>query len=218
MGPSRAPRRRGVPWPVAAALCVPVLLAGCSQTDDGSSARAGGRATDASPTASASSAASSAPASAAPSGPPASSAAPESRGGSPSRCRTSGLAASVGPGDAGAGQRGFPVALTNRSQRSCTLRGYPGAAFTDASGTQLGPDPRRTRGTPVTTVELSPGESAWATLSFSDPRLTGSEAKVPATLLVTPPDERRPLSVRWEGGEVPVSGNAAVSVTAFGEG
>ncbi|WP_151774040.1 DUF4232 domain-containing protein [Streptomyces abyssomicinicus] len=220
MGLSRATRHRGVLWLATALLPVPFLLTGCSGTDGGSSARAGGEATDAGPSSAApdpSAPASASAATSAPADPPASSAPPRSPGASSDRCRTSGLAASVGTGEAGAGQRSFAVALTNQSQRSCTLRGYPGAAFTDASGAQLGPDPRRIEGTPVTTVRLSPGESAWATLSYSDARLTGSKAKTPATLLVTPPDEREPLSVRWESGKVPVSANAAVSVTAFGK-
>ncbi|NYV76600.1 DUF4232 domain-containing protein, partial [Streptomyces sp. UH6] len=158
MGLSRATRHRGVLWLATALLPVPFLLTGCAGTDGGSSARAGGGATGAG----ASSAAPdpSAPASASdsasdPADAPASSAPPRSRGGSSDRCRTSELVASVGRGEAGAGQRSFAVALTNQSQRSCTLRGYPGAAFTDASGTQLGPDPRRIEGAPVTTVALS---------------------------------------------------------------
>jgi hypothetical protein len=32
---------------------------------------------------------------------------------------------------------------------------------------------------------------------------------VPATLIVTPPDERDPLKVAWTGGKVPVSGNSS---------
>ncbi len=50
------------------------------------------------------------------------------------RCRTDQLSARVGRLDPGAGQRNFPVVLTNTSDRTCTLYGYPGAAFVDASG------------------------------------------------------------------------------------
>jgi hypothetical protein len=131
------------------------------------------------------------------------------------RCHTSGLSAAVGPGDAGAGQRSFAVALTNQSGHTCTLRGFPGAAFTDAEGEQLGPDPRRVERAPAEKITLAAGESAWAALSFPNPGLTGATTAKPETLLVTPPDERRSLSVRWENGEVPVSGQAGVSVTAL---
>ncbi|MFE0517103.1 DUF4232 domain-containing protein, partial [Streptomyces sp. NPDC058964] len=134
------------------------------------------------------------------------------------RCHTSELTASVGRNDPGAGQENFPVVLTNKSARTCTVRGYPGAAFVDASGTQLGPDPKRSSGTPAT-VTLKPGQSAWAGLTFSNPEISGAKTATPAALLVTPPDERDQLKVKWTAGEVPVSGNASsVFLTVFGPG
>ncbi|MEU5626506.1 MULTISPECIES: DUF4232 domain-containing protein [Streptomyces] len=157
--------------------------------------------------------------------PPAVGAAPSDTAGSASasartdgRCHTSQLRAAVGRVDPGAGQRNFPVALTNTSDRTCTVYGYPGAAFVDASGKQLGPDPERAPGSPET-VTLTPGKSAWAGLSFSSPQISGARTATPATLLVTPPDEREPLEVKWTAGEVPVGGNeSSVSVTALEAG
>ncbi|KPC76447.1 lipoprotein [Streptomyces sp. NRRL WC-3753] len=134
------------------------------------------------------------------------------------RCHTSELRAAVGRVDPGAGQRNFPVVLTNASERTCTVYGYPGAAFVDASGKQLGPDPERAPGSPLT-VTLTPGESAWAGLSFSSPQISGARTATPAALLVTPPDEREPLEVKWTAGEVPVGGNeSSVHVTALEAG
>jgi hypothetical protein len=134
------------------------------------------------------------------------------------RCRTSELRASVGRVDPGAGQRNFPVVLTNTSAHTCTLYGFPGAAFVDASGRQLGPDPERAPASPRK-VTLAPGGSAWAGLSFSSPQISGARTAVPAALLVTPPDERDPLTVEWTAGEVPVGGNASsVTVTAVEAG
>ncbi|WP_121702833.1 DUF4232 domain-containing protein [Streptomyces sp. BBFR25] len=131
------------------------------------------------------------------------------------RCHTSELRAAVGRVDPGAGQRNFPVVLTNTSERTCTVYGYPGAAFVDASGKQLGPDPERAPGSPET-VTLTPGKSAWAGLSFSSPQISGARTATPAALLVTPPDEREPLKVKWTAGEVPVGGDESpVSVTAL---
>ncbi|MFF8031971.1 MULTISPECIES: DUF4232 domain-containing protein [unclassified Streptomyces] len=124
------------------------------------------------------------------------------------RCRTPELSAAVGRMDPGAGQRNFPVVLTNVSSRACTLYGYPGAAFVDAAGERLGPDPRRAPGD-AATVTLAPGESAWAGLRYASPGVSGARTAVPAALLVTPPDERVPLRVPWKAGEVPVSGNAS---------
>ncbi|WP_217143465.1 DUF4232 domain-containing protein [Streptomyces sp. AC627_RSS907] len=134
------------------------------------------------------------------------------------RCHTSHLRAAVGRADPGAGQRNFPVVLTNTSKNTCTLHGYPGAAFVDASGRQLGPDPERAPASPRT-VTLAPGKSAWAGLSFSSPQISGARTATPAALLVTPPDERDPLEVKWTAGEVPVGGNASsVSVTVLDAG
>ncbi|GAA4789229.1 DUF4232 domain-containing protein [Streptomyces ziwulingensis] len=134
------------------------------------------------------------------------------------RCRTGELRAAVGRVDAGAGQRNFPVVLTNASRRTCTLYGYPGAAFTDASGRQLGPDPERDAASPET-VTLAPGRSAWAALSFTSPEISGADTATPAFLLVTPPDEREPLRVAWQAGAVPVGGTESeVSLTVLSPG
>jgi hypothetical protein len=134
------------------------------------------------------------------------------------RCHTSELSASVGRNDPGAGQENFPVVLTNESSRTCTLHGYPGTAFVDASGHQLGPDPKRSSGEPET-VKLAPGQSAWAGLSFANPEVSGAGTATPAALLVTPPDEEDPLKVTWTSGEVPVSGDeASVRLIPFSPG
>ncbi|WEO93812.1 DUF4232 domain-containing protein [Streptomyces sp. FXJ1.172] len=135
-----------------------------------------------------------------------------------SRCHTSELRASVGRNDPGAGQENFPVVLTNASARTCTLHGYPGAAFVNASGTQLGPDPKRESGSPVT-ITLKPGQSAWAGLTFSNPGVSGAKTATPAALVVTPPDERDSLKVAWAGGAVPVGGNSSsVFLSVFAPG
>ncbi|MGW7256724.1 DUF4232 domain-containing protein [Streptomyces sp. NPDC054834] len=134
------------------------------------------------------------------------------------RCHTSELSAAVGRNNPGAGQENFPIVLTNKSARTCTLRGYPGSAFVNASGTQLGPDPRRSSGKAVT-VTLKPGGSAWAGLTFSNPEISGAKTASPAALLVTPPDERDQLKVKWTAGPVPVSGNSSsVFLTVFSPG
>ncbi|MFR0355428.1 DUF4232 domain-containing protein [Streptomyces sediminimaris] len=134
------------------------------------------------------------------------------------RCHTSELRATVGRNNPGAGQENFPIVLTNTSSHTCTVRGYPGAAFVDGSGRQLGADPTRSPGTPAT-VSLAPGRSAWAGLTFSNPGISGARTATPASLLVTPPDERAHLTVPWQGGPVPVSGNASsVRLTVFRPG
>ncbi|WP_171114950.1 MULTISPECIES: DUF4232 domain-containing protein [unclassified Streptomyces] len=77
------------------------------------------------------------------------------------------------------------------------MYGYPGAAFVDASGTQLGPDPVREGDAPSRVVP-APGDSAWSGLSYTSPEIT---------------------AVRWTGGEVPVAGNESeVSLTVLRAG
>jgi hypothetical protein len=138
---------------------------------------------------------------------------------SSTRCHTSELRAKVGSNNPGAGQENFPIVLTNASGRTCTVRGYPGAAFVNASGTQLGPDPLRESGSAATTVTLKPGQSAWAGLTFSNPEISGAKTATPTTLVVTPPDEKDPLKVNWTGGTVPVSGNSSsVRLSVFSAG
>jgi hypothetical protein len=134
------------------------------------------------------------------------------------RCHTSELSASVGRDNPGAGQENFPVVLTNTSSRTCTLYGYPGTAFVDSAGKQLGPDPERSSGD-LQTVRLAPGRSAWAGLSFASPEVSGAGTATPAALLVTPPDEEDPLKVAWKSGKVPVSGNeSSVRLIPFSPG
>ncbi|MGW0211166.1 DUF4232 domain-containing protein [Streptomyces sp. NPDC003233] len=154
----------------------------------------------------------------------ASTAAPSASGGGTgtaaagTRCHTSELSASVGRNSPGAGQENFPVVLTNRSGRTCTVRGFPGAAFVNGSGSRLGPDPKRESGSPAT-ITLKPGQSAWAGLTFSNPGISGAKTATPAALLVTPPDERDSLKVAWTGGAVPVSGNSSsVFLSVFSPG
>ncbi|MEW1830872.1 DUF4232 domain-containing protein [Streptomyces sp. NPDC088196] len=138
---------------------------------------------------------------------------------SSSRCHTSELKAKVGGNDPGAGQENFPIVLTNASGRTCTVRGYPGAAFLNASGTQLGDDPQRETGSTATTVTLKPGQSAWAGLSFSNPEVSGAKTATASWLAVTPPDEQDALHVKWTNGAVPVSGNSSsVRLTVFSAG
>lgn len=133
------------------------------------------------------------------------------------RCRAGQLRGHVGANDPGAGQENFPLVVTNFSGRACTLDGYPGAAFVDGSGRQVGPDPRRAAGSPVK-ITLAPGRSAWAGLSFGNPEISGAKTATPTGILITPPDEKQPLKVDWTGGAVPVSEAARLTVFRAGNG
>lgn len=131
------------------------------------------------------------------------------------RCNASELRGHVGENDPGAGQENFPLIVTNFSGRTCTIDGYPGAAFVDATGKQLGPDPKRGSGSPAK-ITLAPGKSAWAGLSFGNPEVSGARKATPTGILITPPDEKDSLKVDWTGGAVPVS--APANLTPFRAG
>jgi hypothetical protein len=133
------------------------------------------------------------------------------------RCKASELRGHVGENDPGAGQENFPLVVTNFSGRTCTIDGYPGVAFVDGSGKQLGPDPKRGPGSP-TKITLAPGKSAWAGLSFGNPEVSGASKATPTGILITPPDEKEPLKVDWTGGAVPTSSAATLTVFQAGTG
>ncbi|MFD8722204.1 DUF4232 domain-containing protein [Streptomyces sp. NPDC059629] len=133
------------------------------------------------------------------------------------RCTASQLRGHVGDNNPGAGQEHFPLVVTNFSGRSCTLYGYPGAAFVDGSGKQLGLNPTRASGSP-TKITLASGDSAWAGLSFGNPEVSGARKATPAGVVITPPDEKEPVKVDWAGGAVPVSAAATLTVFQAGTG
>lgn len=126
------------------------------------------------------------------------------------RCHTADLRASIGANNPGAGQQNFPIVLTNRSGHTCTVYGFPGVAFVDGAGQQVTVDPERATDLPRQRVSLAPGASAWSTMSFSNPAITGVTTVTPAAVLVTPPDETLALKVPWTGGRVSNTGKASV--------
>ncbi|MEW1777192.1 DUF4232 domain-containing protein [Streptomyces sp. NPDC086777] len=126
------------------------------------------------------------------------------------RCHTSEVRASLGPNRPGAGQSNFAVVLTNGSRRTCTLYGFPGVAFVNGAGEAVTPNPERATDQAERAVTLNPGDSAWSTLSYTNPAITGVTTVTPAALLVTPPDETDPITVRWTGDKVSNTGKASV--------
>ncbi|MFE9391854.1 DUF4232 domain-containing protein [Streptomyces sp. NPDC006784] len=129
--------------------------------------------------------------------------------GSGGACAASDLKASIGPNHPGAGQHHHALVFTNNSGSTCTMSGFPGFAFVDASGNRVSVPPQR-EGSGSQQVELAPGSSAWAPLSFADPRMTGTATVTPDGALLTPPDQQSSLRVGWSGGPVTASGDASV--------
>lgn len=218
--PGRRTRRAAVPVLVGAALAMAVLT-GCGkggssasapQNLPGSASPVGGDATASAPASSTSAASGDT----APTPTTAASGTTPQSGGTGTtaaatdRCHTADLRASIGANDPGAGQENFPVVLTNRSSRTCTVYGFPGLAFVNSAGQQVTVDPERETGRTKQRVTLAPGASAWSPMTFSNPDISGVTTVVPAAVLVTPPDERTSLRVPWAGGKVSNTGKASV--------
>jgi hypothetical protein len=97
----------------------------------------------------------------------------------------------------------FYVVLTNVSQQTCTLQGYPGVDLVGPDDPTLGPTYRLPRASgEVRPVVLAPRAAAKSLLGFL-PKVgpEGVEpAWPPATIVVTPPDSTKQLRAPWISG------------------
>lgn len=125
----------------------------------------------------------------------------------PQRCHTTALKASLHAdgNQAGVGNFGENLALTNISHQTCTVYGYPGLGLQNGKhavlpikviwgSTYFATDPGRH------TVTLKPGQSAWADLAWHAPY--GVTSVTPSYLEVTPPDETTHLTIGFAVGAV----------------
>jgi len=90
-----------------------------------------------------------------------------------STCQPSGLRIGVSGSGGAAGTIELTFSLTNITSVSCTMQGYPGMLLLDASGVALPTTVLRGgslsfENIAVTAVSLSPGESAYFNLGYSD--------------------------------------------------
>jgi hypothetical protein len=107
------------------------------------------------------------------------------------RCRAEDLRLEVGEAGASAGHWHAMLLFTNAGAAPCTVEGYPGVSFLDASGAQVG-QPAERLANPTTPVVLAPGERAHAALNVSNAYNFGEECGQPvstATVRVFPPDD-----------------------------
>ncbi|MBG6178892.1 DUF4232 domain-containing protein [Arthrobacter sp. CAN_A1] len=106
-------------------------------------------------------------------------------------CTAADLAATVetpmGAGSAGTAARN--LILSNTSDAECTMTGYPGVSYVDASGAQIGAPADREPGVESPTVILEPGQSAIATLQQTNAQNYGDACVVTDTVgvLIYPP-------------------------------
>lgn len=134
------------------------------------------------------------------------------------RCHTSMLDVGLRAGHPGAGQRYADLTLTNSSDRTCRIHGYPGLQLVGDNSTPLPTDVVRNTAHPAHTVVLAPGESAsttlhWGVVPTGDESTTGPCQPDPQRLRVIPPDETDSLSAEWPFG--PVCADGRIWVTAF---
>lgn len=112
-------------------------------------------------------------------------------------CTAADLGMALGQEQGAAGSTIVPIVFTNTSSTPCTLFGYPGVSFLDASHKQIGL-PAARRGGQEATVTLGPGDEANAQLSIPNPgNFSPSDCNVENSsfLLVYPPGETHSLEV-----------------------
>jgi Protein of unknown function (DUF4232) len=118
--------------------------------------------------------------------------------GGPPACATAVLKGSLGPGSAAAGSSYYPIDFTNTSGSACTLYGYPGASFVNASGGQVGAPATEDPVYPRQLVTLAPGGTAHAELRIAAaqnyPSTTCSPTAV-SSLKVFPPGQTSALLI-----------------------
>ena len=136
-----------------------------------------------------------------PAAPSLSSMSPSANGSGTPRCTASALKGEVKVSAAGgaAGSIYYPLDLTNTSDTTCTLFGYPGVSFvTGPDGTQLGAAALRNPVAAATTVTLGPGQVAHAVLQVGAAGNYDPAQCQPVTahyLRIYPPDQTASLVV-----------------------
>jgi hypothetical protein len=135
------------------------------------------------------------------------------------RCHTSMLSATLQYAGAGAGQRGALLTVRNTSGQTCTLFGYAGLQLLGANGAPVPTNLERNADPAPKLMRLAPGASATADITYSgmnsdDEPGTGNCEPQPANVLVTPPDERDPLTASW-GRMSPVCQHGGMRINAF---
>ena len=117
------------------------------------------------------------------------------------RCHTSDISASLEAESGAAGSRYLALTLTNQSDHSCTLYGYPGVSAVGGNdGHQIGKPADKDRNAPASLVSVTPGEAATVTVKKAQTGNYSPESCKPQRargLRVYPPDEKAALFVDY---------------------
>lgn len=196
----RPPRRRPAAALGAAAALLTLAAAGCGSDGTTSaattlpSAPTVGSDTPASPSSDAPTTPSGGPAPSATSDAPTTSPS-AAAGAAPSRCLATQLGIALGKGDPGAGNVYYPLELTNKAARSCTLDGFPGVSLLRGDGSTIG-KPATREGGPATAVRLAPGATVRADLHTLNRGVKGDSCwKAPTLIKVYPPGDTDSLTL-----------------------
>ena len=148
---------------------------------------------------------------------------PRSQPAAGERCHTSELAASLQQTRPGGGNRYAVLTLTNRSNRTCPIFGFPGLQLLDSSRQPLPTNVVRDQQQPPQAVQAAPGAPVFTTLHWGlvagdgEPQTTQCEP-APAFVAVTPPDETTQLVIAWTYGPVCQKGRIDLPAVAPGTG
>ncbi|MFI7388052.1 DUF4232 domain-containing protein [Streptomyces sp. NPDC049813] len=102
----------------------------------------------------------------------------------------------------------FDLTLTNTTDRTCALKGYPGLSLTDSAGARIGKPATRSQNGSVQDVRLTPGHAAHAVVQTPDRGVTDGKCWAePAHIKVYPPDNTASLTAAAPD-ELEVCGNS----------
>jgi Protein of unknown function (DUF4232) len=116
-----------------------------------------------------------------------------------SGCRSANLTLASGTEQGAAGTQYFQIVFRNHASFACTLIGYPGVSFLDASGRQIGLPAQRT-GITQSTVTITPAGSAYAVVGVGNPGVVNCTGVTPHRIRVYPPNETVPVLIAPPSG------------------
>ncbi|GAA2129914.1 hypothetical protein GCM10009825_10530 [Arthrobacter humicola] len=114
----------------------------------------------------------------------------------PALCKAAGLTATTdSTGGGAAGSVYMKLIVTNSGTEPCLLKGYAGVSLTaGADGEPIGAAATRDDSTPVTDVQLAPGQAGVATLRYTQAANYGDCTRTPAAgFRVYPPEDTASL-------------------------
>ncbi|WP_353945517.1 DUF4232 domain-containing protein [Streptomyces sp. HUAS MG91] len=112
-----------------------------------------------------------------------------------SGCTTADLKAAMKATGQEMNSKYFDLTLTNTTDRTCALRGYPGLSLTDGAGKRIGEPATRSNNGSVQDVVLKPGRAAHAVVQTPDRGVTDGKCwGKPSRVKVYPPDNTASLT------------------------